>query len=176
MSDASSSKRNIREEKIKKKSGFIVSIFTMFLAINTYINNGFSNTVLSNTIQANDVWAFYQAKSIKQTVYEVAADNVENSELKRHYKEVAARLESDKKTGEGKKELIQKGKELETERDYASLRGSWLSIAGSAMQISLLLISAATVTANYYIFTTSIVSMLLALVFMSQGLLLWFPW
>jgi hypothetical protein len=174
MSEAKKALREKRVERIKSKSGIIVSIFTMFLALNTYINGNFSSTVLNNTIKANDIWAFYQAKSIKQTILDVAADNVTDTKLHNKYAELANRYESDKKTGEGKRELMEKAREIEAERDLASHRSSWLSLAGSLMQVSLLLISAATVAASYFLFAGSIVTMVGAVVLMTEGIWLWF--
>ena len=84
--------------------------YTNHIALNTYINSNLSSTVLNETIKANDVWAFYQAKSIKQTVLDIAADNVTDHNLQLKYRELANRYESDKKTGEGKKELLEKAR------------------------------------------------------------------
>ena len=174
MSEAKKALREKRIERIKSKSGIVVSIFTMFLALNTYINSNLSSTVLNETIKANDVWAFYQAKSIKQTILDVAADNVTDHHLQMKYRELANRYESDKKTGEGKKELLEKARIIEADRDLASHRGSWLSIAGSLMQLSLLLVSAAAVAASYFLFASSIVIMSTAVVLMTEGIWLWF--
>ena len=44
MSEAKKALREKRIERIKSKSGIVVSIFTMFLALNTYINSNLSST------------------------------------------------------------------------------------------------------------------------------------
>ena len=67
--------RSEREAKIKDKAGWVITVIAALLAVNTYIANGNSSKVLNNTIKANDTWAFYQAKSIKQTLAEMAMDD-----------------------------------------------------------------------------------------------------
>ena len=62
--------RSEREARIKDKAGWVITVLAALLAVNTYIANGFSSSILTNTIKANDTWNFYQAKSIKQSITE----------------------------------------------------------------------------------------------------------
>ena len=64
-----------REAKIKDKAGLVINIFALLLAVNTYIGGSLSSTIMNNTIKANDLWNFYQAKSIKQTLTEMRRDD-----------------------------------------------------------------------------------------------------
>ena len=108
--------RSEREAKIKDKAGWIITVIAALLAVNTYIASGNSGKVLSNTIKANDTWAFYQAKSIKQTLAEMALDDaIERRQADKAEKLRAkiARYETDPATGEGKKELMAKARALE---------------------------------------------------------------
>ena len=66
--------RSEREAHIKDRAGWVITVVAALLAVNTYIANGISSSVLTNTIRANDTWNFYQAKSIKQTIAENARD------------------------------------------------------------------------------------------------------
>ena len=61
------------EKMIKSKAGLVINIFAALLAFNMWLQGSLNSKVMNNTIQANDIWAFYQAKSIKQTQYELAA-------------------------------------------------------------------------------------------------------
>ena len=56
--------RSEREAKIKDKAGLVINVFALLLAVNAWYGGTLSSTVLNNTIKANDVWAFYQAKSM----------------------------------------------------------------------------------------------------------------
>ena len=67
--------RSEAEAQIKDKAGWVITVIALLLAVNTYLANGYSSKVLSNTIAANNIWSFYQAKSIKQTLAEQSLDD-----------------------------------------------------------------------------------------------------
>ena len=170
--------RSEREALIKDKAGWLITVLAALLAINTYIASGNSSKVLNNTIKANDTWSFYQAKSIKQTLAEMAydtaidkKDNVKAEKLKAKID----RYESDPATGEGKKELMAKARALEAERDEVKKSGPWMTFAGSAFQIAIVLLSASILAVAPALYTASIVVGALAALLMSQGLWLWIP-
>jgi Domain of unknown function (DUF4337) len=165
--------RSEREAKIKDKAGLVVSVFAAVLAANSYISNNLSSTVLNNTIKANDVWNFYEAKSIKSTAYNIAIDNVTNAELKKKYEETMQRYESDPKSGEGMKELMVEAKKLEAERDLAKQKSPWISFAGTAMQLAIVLVSASIIAVSNLMFWSSFGVMAIGLLLMSQGIWMW---
>ena len=170
--------RSEREAKIKDKAGWVITVLAALLAINTYVSSGNSSKVLNNTIKANDTWAFYQAKSIKQTLAEMAK---EDAEFRKEPQKVAKlqakidRYESDPQTGEGKKELMAKARALELERDEIRKKNPWLTFAGSAFQISIVLLSASILAVSMPLYWASIVVGGLAGLLMSQGVWLWLP-
>jgi len=55
--------RSEREAKIKDKAGMVISVFALFLAVNSWYGGKLSSTVLNNTLGANNAWAQYQAKN-----------------------------------------------------------------------------------------------------------------
>ena len=67
--------RSEREALIKDKAGWVIVVFAALLAINTYMGGSNSSKILNNTIDANNTWSFYQAKSIKQTLAEMRYDD-----------------------------------------------------------------------------------------------------
>jgi hypothetical protein len=100
--------RSEKEAQIKDKAGWVIVVLAALLAINTYMGNGNSGRVLNNTIDANNTWAFYQAKSIKQTLAEQSLDNAiarKDTVKAEKLKAKIDRYESDPTTGEGKREL-----------------------------------------------------------------------
>jgi hypothetical protein len=169
--------RSEREAKIKDKAGWVITVIAGLLAVNTYIANGYSGSVLTNIIKANDTYSFYQAKSIKQTIAENARDD---AELRNDSKKVAAltakidRYESDPVTGEGKKELLAKARSLEAARDEATKHSPWLTFSGSAFQLSIVLLSAAILAVSMGMFWASIGVGLVGALLMTQGIMLWF--
>jgi len=170
--------RSEREAQIKDKAGWVITVLAALLAINTYIASGNSSKVLSNTIKANDTWAFYQAKSIKQTLAEMAReDAIDRRQFDKADKLTAKinRYESEPATGEGKKELMIKARALEAERDEIRKSGPWMTFAGSAFQISIVLLSASILAVSMNLYWASLVVGALAALLMSQGLWLWLP-
>ena len=170
--------RSEREAQIKDKAGWLITVLAALLAINTYISSGNSSKVLNNTISANNTWAFYQAKSVKQTLAEMARDDaVERKQIEKVEKLTAKidRYESEPATGEGKKELFAKAKALEAERDEIRKSGPWFTFAGSAFQIAIVLLTASILAVSMSLYFASIGVGLFAAMLMSQGLWLWLP-
>jgi hypothetical protein len=152
--------RSEREAQIKDKAGWVITVLAALLAINTYIASGNSSKVLNNTIKANDTWSFYQAKSIKQTLAEMAYDDAvarKDFEKADKLKAKIARYESEPETGEGKRELMQKAS------------------AGSAFQISIVLLSASILAVSMPLFWASVAVGSVASLLMSQGVWMWLP-
>ena len=168
--------RSEREAKIKDKAGMVINVFALLLAINAWYGGGISSKILNNTIAANNIWQFYQAKSIKQAL---AEQNLEDAIQRKDFakadkwKEKIAKYESDPEKGEGKKELFAKGKALEAERDAAKLKSPWLGYASTAYQLSIVLLSASILAVSMPLFWGSFVVAGLGLVLMTQGMFLW---
>lgn len=168
--------RSEREAHIKDKAGWVITVVAALLAINTYIGNGFSSKVLNNTITANNMYSFYQAKSIKQTLAEQSLDDAiarKDAAKAEKLKAKIERYESDPATGEGKKELLAKAKALESERDDVRKHTPWLTFAGSAFQLSIVLLSAAILAVSMGMFYASVGVGLIGALLMSQGIWLW---
>ena len=169
--------RSEREAKIKDKAGLVINVFALLLAVNTWYGGKLSSTVLNNTIKANDTYAFYQAKSIKQTLAEQSLDDaVYRKETEKAAKLQAKidRYESDPATGEGKKELLAKAKKLEAERDDAKNRSPWIGYANTAYQLAIVLLSASILAVSMSLFWGSFAVAAVGIVLSSQGVLLWF--
>ncbi len=168
--------RSEREAKIKDKAGWVITVIAALLAVNTYIANGNSSKVLNNTIKANDTWAFYQAKSIKQTLAEMALDDAVargDKAKAEKLKAKIARYESDPATGEGKKELMAKARALEAERDQVRKSGPWMTFSGMGFQLGIVLLSASILAVSVPLFWGSIAVSAVAALLMSQGIWLW---
>lgn len=170
--------RSEREAKIKDKAGWVITVIAALLAVNTYIANNNSSKVLNNTIKANDTWAFYQAKSIKQTLAEMALDDAVERKQKDKIEKLRAKIdryESDPKTGEGKRELMAKARALEAERDVVRKAGPWMTFSGMGYQLGIVLLSASILAVSMPLFWGSIGVSAVAAVLMSQGIWAWIP-
>jgi hypothetical protein len=124
---------------IKKRAAITVTIFAALLAVNTMLGNSNSSKVLTNTIQANNMWAWYQAKNVRSVVYDVAgrADS-------------AARMKMDME------DIMAKAHELEEERDKAKERSPYYTYAGTALQLGIVLSTAAILAVTMPLFWTSV--------------------
>jgi hypothetical protein len=158
--------RSEREALIKDKAGWVIVVLAALLAINTYMGNGNSSRVLNNTIDANNTWAFYQAKSIKQTLAEQSYDEAvarKDTAKAEKLKAKIDRYESDPATGEGKKELM------------AKARSPWYTFAGSLFQIAIVLLSASILAVNNRLYVASLWVGGAAMILMSQAVWMWIP-
>jgi hypothetical protein len=131
---------------------------------------------LGNTIKANNVWAFYQAKSIKQTLAEQSLDDAtfrKDTEKMAMLQAKIDRYESDPKSGEGKKELMEKARILEAERDEAKKRSPWIGYASTMYQLSIVVLSASILAVSVGMFWGSFFVAGLGILLSAQGLFLW---
>ena len=178
MAEVKKESRSEREAHIKDKAGWVITVLAALLAINTYIAGNNSSKVLNNTIKANDHWSFYQAKSIKQTLAEMAKEDAEYRKEPEKAAKLQAKIdryESDPEKGEGKKELMAKARALEAERDEIRKKSPWLTFAGSAFQIAIVLLSASILAVSMSLFWGSIVVGTIAGLLMTQGIWMWMP-
>ena len=121
---------------IKKRAAILVTIFAALLAINTLQGGSNSSKIMTNTIAANNQWAWYQAKNVRSVVYVTTADTTKG-ELSQHYRTEAQRMKVDMD------EIAGKARVLEAERDVAKTKSPFYTYAGSLLQIGIVLSTAA---------------------------------
>lgn len=173
MSETKPLSRSEREAKIKDKAGWVITVLAALLAVNTYIGNGFSSSILQNTIKANDTWNFYQAKSIKQSIAEGQLEEAKDPKRRAELQAKIDRYESDPAKGEGKKELMAKARALEDARDEAKKHTPWLTFAGTAFQLAIVLLSASILAVSMPMLWGSVGVGIVGSLLLSQGIWLW---
>ena len=169
--------RSEREAKIKDKAGMVISVFALILAVNSWYGGKLSSITLNNTISANDVWTFYEAKSIKQMLAEQSLDDAQVRKDTKKIEQLEAKIaryESDPATGEGKKELMAKARKLEAERDYAKKQSPWIGYASTLYQLSIVVLSASILAVSMSMFWGSFFVAGLGLLLSAQGIFLFF--
>ena len=148
----------------RKYTGIYLGIIAMLLAITALGGSNATKTMLNANIQASDTYGYYQAKNIRQTVYQLTAEQLDSELLAvpdlpaaarakiedriKRYRERVDRYESDPSTGDGKKELLAKAKEFEARRDYAAERDPNFDFAEALFQIAIVLGSVSIVAAS----------------------------
>ena len=162
--------RSEKEAAIKDKAGFVIVFLAALLAINTMIGGSNSSKIQNNTIQANNMWAWYQAKNVRGVLYEINAAETQIPANKEKFEAEAKRMSDDKK------EIMEKAKALEAERDEAKKRSPWFTWGGSILQISIVLLTASILAASMPMFYVSAVVGAVGSVIVSQALWMWMPW
>ena len=175
MTEVKTLSRSEREAQIKDKAGWVITVIALLLACTTYVANGFSSKILSNTIKANDTWNFYQAKSIKQSIAEGQLEETKDPERKKLLQAKIERYESDPVKNEGKKELMAKALQIEAERDEAKKHTPWLTFAAMAFQLAIVLLSASILAVNNRMFWGSIGVSIFGTMLLTQGIWLIAP-
>lgn len=163
---------------IKAKAALIISIFAAIYSVDAFLASTISSKILNNTIAVNDVWSFYQSKSIKQAIAELARDQALRDKNVKKADAIQVnidRYESDPATGEGKRELLAKAKRIEAEIEHLKKQAPWIGLAGSLMQISIVMLTASILSAGMLMFWGGLVAQVVAITVMSHGLLLWIP-
>jgi len=156
--------RAAADANFRKFTGIYLGIVAMLLAITALGGANATKTMLNTNIQASDTYGFYQARNIRQTAFQIAAEQLEadleaqpampdaaRSKIERmvkRYRERVDRYESDPSTGDGKKELLAKAKEFEAKRDHAAERDPNFDFAEALFQIAIVLGSVSIVAAS----------------------------
>src|SRR5260370_25488814 len=135
------------------KALLIVAIALVF-ALGEALGKGAKTAALAANIEASNLWAFFQAKTIRQTVLRTAAEQTEISNLSQSLKKqieawrkTAQRYQSETETGEGRDQLAARAKEQEEKRDGSMAAYHHYELASAAVQIAIVLASASIITA-----------------------------
>ena len=143
-----------------KKVALLISILALLLAVAEILGQKAQTQTLQSNIEASNLWAFFQAKTIRKAVSETAAEQMETMLLEtkepetqkafksriEKFRATAARMESEPETGEGRKELRDKALAAQRERDKAGKKHFRFELATGSIQIAIVLASASIIT------------------------------
>jgi len=143
-----------------RRIALLIAVLALFLSFSETLGKSAQTEAIDANVKSSDTWAFFQAKDIRRTTLNTTADqtvllaaNVTDPTAKAAIEKqieawhaTAARYESDPKTGEGRKELAERAKKQEEERDLAMARYRHYELASAAFQIGIVLASAAVIT------------------------------
>ena len=148
-------------DTFKQRAAIAIAIFAMVLAICSLGGSNAGKEALNNNVLASNHFNFFQAKNMRQTAVELAADELELGWLNDpalpeatkqamrqrldQYRKTITRYESEPETREGKKELIGRAREHEKLRDHALKQDPYFDYAEALLQIAIVLISVAIV-------------------------------
>ncbi len=160
--------RSEREAKIKDKAGMVISVFALFLAVNSWYGGKLSSTVLNNTLGANNAWAQYQAKNNRLVSFEIAAKTTSDLTLRAEFRAEAERMDADKK------EIAVQARKMEADREAAKKSSPWIGYASTAYQLAIVVLSASILAVSMAMFWASFGVAGIGLILSLNGLFLWF--
>jgi hypothetical protein len=139
-----------------KKVALLIALLALVLAFAETLGKAAQTSALENHIESSNLWAFFQAKTIRQTTIRTAAEQLEaesgpkaSEAVKKQidaWKKTAERYQSEPETNEGRKELMARAKEGEAKRDRAMAAYHNYEVASAAVQIAIVLASAQIIT------------------------------
>lgn len=157
--------------RFRSRAALLIAVIAAVLAVGGLGGGNATDAMIINTIRASDTWAFFQAKNVRQTAYEIAIVEIEGdlaepgldpatrARLERTLAEnraTIARYDSepdpdapnDPTAGEGKRELSARARSYEAARDVAMARDDNFDWAEVLLQIALVLGSVAILAIN----------------------------
>jgi hypothetical protein len=167
-----------------KKIALLIAVIALFLAFSETLGKGAQTEALSKNVEASNLWAFFQAKSVRRTVVQavsdqarlslgVMGDDAAKAALKKQIEDwtkTAARYRSEPETNEGSEELAKRAKHAEHERDLALAKYHHYEVASAAFQIGIVLASATIITGMMALAWISGVLAIAGMAFMAIGL------
>lgn len=129
--------------------GLLISILALMLAVAEMQGKSAQTNALAYNIEASNLWSFFQAKTIRQTVVRTAGEEAsltlpEGPALKKQldaWKATVDRWESEPSTNEGRRELMTRAKETERKRDEAFAKYHAFEVASLVLQLGIVLAS-----------------------------------
>jgi hypothetical protein len=167
-----------------KRIALLIAVIALFLAFSETLGKSAQTAALSHNVEASNLWAFFQAKTIRITTLRTAADMLKlNTEATNEapikanmtkqidaWLKTAARYEDEADPPEGRKQLIARAKDAEVLRDTALARYHHYEVASAAFQIGIVLASATVITGMIALSFVAAGLGILGLVFTAIGL------
>jgi Domain of unknown function (DUF4337) len=145
-----------------KGVALLISVLALVLAFSETLGKSAQTAALSYNIEASNLWAFYQSKTIRRTTLRTAAEQLallaEGEKVREqisNWKKTAERYQNEPDTGEGRDQLEARAKAAETKRDLAQAAYHHYELSSAAVQIAIVLASASIITAIPALFWTA---------------------
>ena len=143
-----------------RKIALLIAIIALCLALSETLGKGAQTESISKNVESSNLWAFFQAKSIRRTVVQTASeqaklglgaapDEAAKAAAQKQiddWQKTAARYRSEPETHEGTEQLAERAKRAEEERDLAEAKYHHFELASAAFQIGIVLASATIIT------------------------------
>ena len=185
------------DTRFRNRAALFIAIIAAVLAIGGLGGGNATDEMIYNNIKASDTWAFFQAKNMRQTAYEIAIVELESdlaepgltaerraqlaAQLAQH-RATVARYESepdpeapnDPLRGEGKRQLRAQAQAYEAAREVASAQDGNFDLAEVFLQLALVLGSVAILALNRLVLIAAVGLGLVGAVLVANGFWLFF--
>ena len=143
-----------------RRIALLIAILALFLAVAETVAKSAQTEAISRNVEAANLWAFFQARSIRQTTVRTAAEAAEWDRLaavedavrnaiarqQQAWRDSAQRWESEPATGEGRRELMARAKAAEAKRERSLAAYHLYEFGSAAFQVGIVLASASIIT------------------------------
>src|SRR6201982_2811652 len=143
-----------------RRIALLIAVLALFLSFSETLGKSAQTEAIAANVESADLWAFFQAKSIRLTQVNTAAEAMlvsaqaiadpavkEAAQIQiEAWKKTATRYDSEPSTREGRKELAERAKEAEEKRDLAMAKYHHYELGSAAFQVGIVLASAAVIT------------------------------
>ena len=160
-----------------RKIALLIAVIALCLALSEMLGKGAQTESIARNVEASNLWAFFQAKSIRRTQIQTAAeqgkltlgattDEAAKAALTKQietWEKTAARYRSEPETGEGTEQLAKRAKEAEAARDVATDKYHHYEYASAMFQIAIVLASATIITGMVWLAWASGLLMLMGI-------------
>ncbi len=153
-----------------KRIGLLIAVLALLLAFSEIGGKNAEQDALAKNVEASNLWAFFQAKTIRGTTLRTAAEAMEielagvtdpaaRERMQKRidsWKATVARYESEPETNDGRKELMARAKAAEAQRDISSARDDKYDVVSGLFQIAIVVSSAAIITGVAFLAFTGV--------------------
>jgi hypothetical protein len=138
-----------------KKIALLIAVLALFLAISETLSKAYQTEVITKQVEASNLWAFFQAKSIRKTSTDLAiqsaqiqpsTDDAKTAAMIKRWTDASKRYDSEPETGEGRKELAARAVAAQKLGQVANHKYHNLEISSGMLQVAIVLASSSIIT------------------------------
>ena len=142
-----------------KKIALLIAILALFLAVVETGAKSAQTAAITFNVEAANLWAFFQARTVRQTTVRTAAEQAELQKAatadatasaaiqaqQKAWRDTADRWEDDPKGNEGRKQLAERAREAEHRREHSMAKYHLFEYSAAAFQVAIVVASASIV-------------------------------
>ncbi len=139
-----------------KKIALLIAILALLLAFSELGGSNADNEAIESNVEASNLWAFFQAKTIRRTSTQLSMQDLETriigvsdpaqklamEKLVSEWREAIVRYDSDPNENDGRKELMTRARAAEDSRKIQKAKGDIYDVSSALLQIGIVLASA----------------------------------